>query len=476
MSKNTGSSDIALRSKDITLVDIKSIKPNEKNRNKHSKEQIERLCEIIKYQGFRSPLIISNRTGILVSGHGRLQAAKKLGIKELPVTYQDFDSEEQEYAAGVSENSIAAWSELDLSGINLDIADLGPDFDVDLLGIDNFIIEPAELENTDTDAVSELSIEQNELVNKAWSEWCSEQLINISLLSQAKIFFQSVTPGALKIYFLRSLFLGAKFPRYVTTARQYHRMLCSGDGDNGSIVDLLGKIVDTPHVAERLRFALQEKPSFEKIASVCGVPMAGHKAPLDFPVELAKELYDEFATKGHVLDPCHGWGGRYIGFLLSNSISYVGVDASPLTSDSLKLIINDLSSYHNKESDLICSPFEDSILEDSHFDFAMTSPPYFDREQYLGGEQAHTRYKTYEDFISGFYTQLFLKTHKALKIHGHFAIQIGNQVYDLDKQAKRIAKQVGFNYVETRATSMTAVAAENDQEPSEIILIFKKVS
>lgn len=130
-----------IKSNEIKLVNINDIQPNNKNRNYHSEEQIDRLVEIIKYQGFRSPLIISNRSGILVSGHGRLLAARKLGLAKLPVIYQDFDSEEQEYAAGISDNSITSWSQLDLSGINFDITDLGPDFDLDLLGIRNFHVD-----------------------------------------------------------------------------------------------------------------------------------------------------------------------------------------------------------------------------------------------------------------------------------------------------------------------------------------------
>ena len=145
-----------IASKEINIVSIKEIKINPKNRNKHSKEQIERLVEIIGYQGFRSPLIVSNRTGLVVAGHGRLQAAKKLKFKEVPVMYQDFENDEQEYACMVSDNAIASWSELDLSQINTDIQDLGPDFNIDLLGIKGFTIDVADKETfCDEDEVPE---------------------------------------------------------------------------------------------------------------------------------------------------------------------------------------------------------------------------------------------------------------------------------------------------------------------------------
>lgn len=139
-----GQQDIIIRSKEIKLVSVKEINLNPNNRNGHSKEQIDRLAQIIAYQGFRNPVTISNRTGVLIAGEGRYLAAKQLGIKEIPAIYQDFESEEQEYAYGISDNSIASWSELDLAGINLDLGDLGPDFDIDLLGLKDFVLDVAE--------------------------------------------------------------------------------------------------------------------------------------------------------------------------------------------------------------------------------------------------------------------------------------------------------------------------------------------
>lgn len=126
------------------LVDISELKPHPKNRNNHSEAQIDRLCEIIKYQGVRHPIKVSNLSGFISSGHGRLLAAKKLGMKRVPVSYQDYTDEAQEYADLIADNAIASWSELDLSGINSDIGDLGPDFEIDLLGIKDFVLEPTE--------------------------------------------------------------------------------------------------------------------------------------------------------------------------------------------------------------------------------------------------------------------------------------------------------------------------------------------
>ena len=146
-----------IKSKEIKLIDIHALVENPKNNNRHPKEQIERLAKLIQYQGFRNPIIVSNRTGFMVAGHGRLEAAKSIGLKEVPVMYQDFENEAQEYAYVTSDNAIALWAELDLSAINQEMLDFGPDFDVDMLGLKDFVVEPAEKfeAQTDEDAVPE---------------------------------------------------------------------------------------------------------------------------------------------------------------------------------------------------------------------------------------------------------------------------------------------------------------------------------
>lgn len=131
------------------MVAVSELKPHPKNPNKHSKEQIERLAEILKYQGFRLPIKVSNLSGFITSGHGRLEAAKLNGWTEVPVDFQDYESTDQEYADLVADNAIASWAELDLSSINEGLSDLGPDFDINLLGIEDFVLEPAEKESVE---------------------------------------------------------------------------------------------------------------------------------------------------------------------------------------------------------------------------------------------------------------------------------------------------------------------------------------
>ena len=143
-----------IRAKEIQIIPISEIQPNERNRNKHDRDQIEQLKKIIAHQGFRNPITISNRSGKMVAGHGRLIAAKELGYTELPAIFQDFASEEDEYAHGIADNAIALQAELDLSGIHTDLPQLDS-FDISLLGIKDFQFEP-DPDRGDEDAVPDV--------------------------------------------------------------------------------------------------------------------------------------------------------------------------------------------------------------------------------------------------------------------------------------------------------------------------------
>lgn len=147
-----------IKSKEIEMVPVSELIHHPKNMNEHSDDQINRLVKLIEYQGFRNPLVVQRGTNLVVAGNGRLMAARKIGLAYVPVTYQEFDSEAQLYAYMTSDNAIASWAHLDLSKVNTEMLDLGPDFDIDMLGIKDFVLEPIEKFEalTDEDAVPEV--------------------------------------------------------------------------------------------------------------------------------------------------------------------------------------------------------------------------------------------------------------------------------------------------------------------------------
>lgn len=138
------------------LVAIENLKPHPKNLNRHPKDQIERLAKILKYQGVRYPAKVSNQSGFLTAGHGRVEAAKLIGWTHFPVSFQDYESQDQEIADLHADNQIASWAEFDFSGLNMQVPEFGPDFDVDMFGVKNFEIDVADKEGLcDEDEVPE---------------------------------------------------------------------------------------------------------------------------------------------------------------------------------------------------------------------------------------------------------------------------------------------------------------------------------
>ena len=121
------------------MVDINSLVANPRNPNKHPSKQIEMLAKIIKHQGQRSPVVVSNRSGFIVKGHGRLEAMLALEWTQIAVDYQDYDSEAQEFQDMVADNKIAELAEHDDSFMIEGIHDLElDDSDFQLLGMDDF--------------------------------------------------------------------------------------------------------------------------------------------------------------------------------------------------------------------------------------------------------------------------------------------------------------------------------------------------
>lgn len=100
---------------------------NPNNTNTHPDEQIARLAAIMTYQGVRHPAKVSKLSGLIVGGHGRVLAAIKNGWDVFPVNFQDYENDTQEMADVTSDNAISNWSTLDLSMINRQLADMGPD-------------------------------------------------------------------------------------------------------------------------------------------------------------------------------------------------------------------------------------------------------------------------------------------------------------------------------------------------------------
>jgi ParB-like chromosome segregation protein Spo0J len=120
------------------LRDPATLVAHPRNPNRHGARQIDLLARIIRHQGWRNPIVVSERSGFVVAGHGRLQAAHQLGLAAVPVDVQEFATEADEWAHLVADNRIAELAEMDQDGLGELLRDLGDadDFDLELTGFD----------------------------------------------------------------------------------------------------------------------------------------------------------------------------------------------------------------------------------------------------------------------------------------------------------------------------------------------------
>lgn len=136
-------------------------------------EQIDRMVGAITEFGFRIP-IVARSDGLIIDGHLRLKAAKKLGMTEVPVALADDLTEAQIKAFRLLANRSATWAQWDKDLLTLELLDLdGLGFDLNLTGFDpeelEFYTETSSGEgNTDPDDVPETPLHPVTLPGDVW--------------------------------------------------------------------------------------------------------------------------------------------------------------------------------------------------------------------------------------------------------------------------------------------------------------------
>tara|TARA_R110001606_G_scaffold215034_1_gene362912 strand:+ start:2133 stop:3368 length:1236 start_codon:yes stop_codon:yes gene_type:complete len=131
------------------------------NSRTHSQEQVTQVAASIKEFGFTNPLLLDEQNGI-IAGHGRLQAAKQLSLKEVPTITLKGLTNVQRKAYIIADNKLALNAGWDDELLALELASLkDEDFDLSFTGFDvdelALLLEPEQVEGlTDEDAVPEL--------------------------------------------------------------------------------------------------------------------------------------------------------------------------------------------------------------------------------------------------------------------------------------------------------------------------------
>jgi DNA modification methylase len=156
----------------IEIVDINTIKPYENNPRKLKDSAIEKVAKSIKEFGFRQPIVV-DKEKIIVVGHTRYRASKKLGLTNVPITIADNLTPEQINAYRIADNRTNEEAEWDIELLKTELKDLQlKDFDLDLTAFDedqlnNFLFEEKD-GLTDEDAVPETPEEPITKLGDIW--------------------------------------------------------------------------------------------------------------------------------------------------------------------------------------------------------------------------------------------------------------------------------------------------------------------
>lgn len=147
---------------DLALSDLA---PYVNNSRTHSSEQIKQISESIQEFGFTNPILIDESKQI-IAGHGRLMAAKDLGLDSVPCIILENLSDEQKRAYVIADNQLALNAGWDFDMMKDEIEALQDmEFDIDLLGFDDDFLSSMLDEGVNVDEAGFKDVGEQELKN-----------------------------------------------------------------------------------------------------------------------------------------------------------------------------------------------------------------------------------------------------------------------------------------------------------------------
>lgn len=127
----------------VEFRDVTNLKPYSRNARTHTEKQVHQIAASIEEFGFTNPVLVDGHGGI-IAGHGRVEAAKRLGLKTVPTIRLDHLNEEQLRAYVIADNrlaEIAGWDR-EMLAIELQyLSAIDVDFDVEIVGFETAEID-----------------------------------------------------------------------------------------------------------------------------------------------------------------------------------------------------------------------------------------------------------------------------------------------------------------------------------------------
>ena len=136
--------------KQVEKVAVDKLIPYINNAKVHSEDQITRIASSIREFGFLSPVLIDREYNI-IAGHGRVMAARKLSMTEVPCVFVEGLTDAQRKAYILADNRLGELAEWDMDLVKLELEELElANFDIDLTGFDiNEFLKPGEVVEVD---------------------------------------------------------------------------------------------------------------------------------------------------------------------------------------------------------------------------------------------------------------------------------------------------------------------------------------
>ena len=128
---------------------VASLTPYARNARTHSDAQVSQIAASINEWGWTTPVLV-DETGGIIAGHGRVMAARKLGLAEIPVMVATGWSEAQKRAYVLADNQLALNADWDIDLLTVELNDLKDEsFDLDLIGFDDKFLADIFAEKTE---------------------------------------------------------------------------------------------------------------------------------------------------------------------------------------------------------------------------------------------------------------------------------------------------------------------------------------
>lgn len=152
--------------------EIAALIPFARNSRTHSDQQVAQIAASIREFGWTNPILVDGSNGI-IAGHGRLAAARKLGVTEIPVIVLDHLTDAQKRALVIADNKLALNAGWDMDLLSSEIEGLGSEgFDLSLLGFSDDELAAMLAEKTegltDPDEVPEVPADPVSVLGDVW--------------------------------------------------------------------------------------------------------------------------------------------------------------------------------------------------------------------------------------------------------------------------------------------------------------------